>query len=278
MESVSLNESEEKSPLEESSSKEESLEEVSPISLNSFSKSLSPKPKTTRKLPIPRGKKRIFKNMTSPKMSANKLKLVKLFELMYYKAYIVKKYNSNKRNKKTLSVDTKCFWNPIRAKLEKMDYIEAQEWVLSLSSDEEEEIMNLEKNEKNGYLKRLAIIPETKDPTIANILELALNMGLYKGYVEGTSDYIQKNINVNRNNWYNPHYPFKSIYDFISKQDVKDLSKAITNQDFREIKGYLDFYPNPPVTKHKTRPVLRKRAIGKNTVLTRKFSQNNVSL
>jgi hypothetical protein len=211
-------------------------------------------------------------------MSANKLKLVKLFELLYYKAYIVKKYNSNKRNKKTLSVDTKCFWNPVRAKLEKMDYIEAQEWVLSLSDEEEEEIMSLEKNEKNGYLKRLVIIPETKDPTIANILELALNMGLYKGYVEGTSDYIQKNINANRNNWYNPHYPFKSIYDFISKEDVKDLSKAITNQDFREIKSYLDFYPNPPVTKHKTRPVLRKRANGRNTVLTRKFSQNNVSL
>jgi hypothetical protein len=225
-------------------------------------------------VPIPRGK-RIFKNSASPKLSSIKHNLVKLFELVYYKAYIVKKYNSNKNNSvNTYEVDTDCFWNPIQAKLNKKNNVHAKphEWKLSLSGNEEEEIEHLDNNEKNNYLKKIVSIIKNKDPIISNIIEIALNMGLYKGYVEGTSNYIKKNINAKHENWYNPHYPFKSIDDFVDEKQIKTLSRFISDQDVHDIKGYLDVYPNPPETRHYTRRRIKRKSKSKSKSRSRSRS------
>ena len=78
-------------------------------------------------------------------------------------------------------------------------------------------------NEKNHFLIQQVRIPNKEKPVIGKILQIALNMGQYKGIVEGEGTN------------HNPHYLFHSIYDFITHEDVRDLSDKINKQDIDKL-------------------------------------------
>ena len=138
--------------------------------------------------------------------------------------------------------DMNYLWNPIHVLLSKGIVYKAKSWSTEIDEDTEREILELSEvndhgtiNHRNHALIQQVKIPLNEEPTIPNIIKIALYAGIYQGFTEGDG----KN--------YDPEYPITTIYQVIQKSDVDRLSIRLGNGDILEkIKMYLDIYPNPP--------------------------------
>jgi hypothetical protein len=74
--------------------------------------------------------------------------------------------------------------------------------------------------EDNHFIIQQVRIPLTEKPTIRKIIQIALNIGQYRG---GGGKII-----------------FDNIDDFITKKDTIELSKYIPDELVKKISGYLD--------------------------------------
>lgn len=79
-------------------------------------------------------------------------------------------------------------------------------------------------NENNHFIIQQVRIPLNENPTIKKIIQIALNIGQYKG--------------TNNNNFiYN--IKFNNITQFIYKTDIIELSKYISDDTLEKINEYL---------------------------------------
>ena len=188
---------------------------------------------SSRKTPLVRGT-RVF---TNTKLSVNSSKpvLELLFNNVFNKSYMLRKlYTIQKRKNNSIpKFDGAGFWQPIKAVFAENEN-KASSWIHRLKKDKEQQIMSMEEkqangtmNEKNHFLIQQVRIPINEKPSIGKILQIALNMGQYKGIVEGEGTN------------YNPRYLFHSIYDFISIKDVNELSEKIKQADIDKVISYL---------------------------------------
>jgi hypothetical protein len=189
---------------------------------------------SVRGTPSVRGK-RIFNN-TKMSINSSKPVLEQLFNMVFNKSYMLRKHYTlqKRRNNSIPKFDGQGFWQPIK-EICSTDKNEASSWVHYLSLKQEADIMSLNEknangnmNEKNHFLIQQVRIPNKEKPVIGKILQIALNMGQYKGIVEGEGTN------------HNPRYLFHSIYDFITHEDVRDLSDKINKQDIDKLISYLD--------------------------------------
>jgi hypothetical protein len=79
-------------------------------------------------------------------------------------------------------------------------------------------------NEKNHFIIQQVRIPINDKPFIRKIIQLALNIGQYKG------------IN---NNKFIYNIKFNNINQFLFKDDIKELSDHISNEILKRIDDYL---------------------------------------
>ena len=188
---------------------------------------------SSRRTPSVRGK-RLFKN-TTLSIKQSKPVLEQLFNMVFNKSYVLRKHHTiqKRRNQLNPKFDGQGFWQPIKEIFAK-DKNKASSWVHSLQKEQEALIMSLNEknangnmNEKNHFLIQQVRIPHNEEPVVCKILQIALNMGQYKGIVEGEGTN------------HNPSYLFHSIYDFITHNDVHDLSDKIKKQDIDELIAYL---------------------------------------
>jgi hypothetical protein len=196
-----------------------------------------------RKTPSVRGLK-LFNN-TKMNINSSKPVLEQLFNMVYNKSYILRKKHTvqKRRNNSKPKFDGAGFWQPIKAIFSK-DKNKATSWIHKLDTTEEARIMSLTEknangimNEKNHFLIQQVRIPHNEEPVIGKILQIALNMGQYKGIVEGEGTN------------HNPRYLFHSIYDFINSNDVVELSEKIKKQDIDDLGMYLDSLSEKSVSK-----------------------------
>ena len=192
---------------------------------------------TVRRTPLVRGK-RVFMNT---KLSINSAKpvLEQLFNNVFNKSYILRKqYTIQKRRNNSIpKFDGAGFWQPIKGVFANNEN-KASSWLHTLQKEKEEQIMSMEEknangtmNEKNHFLIQQVRIPLNEKPSIGKILQIALNMGQYKGIVEGEGTN------------HHPRYLFRSIYDFIDVKDVNELSDKITQADIDKVLSYLSSLP-----------------------------------
>jgi hypothetical protein len=80
--------------------------------------------------------------------------------------------------------------------------------------------------ENNHFIIQQVRIPLTEKPTIRKIIQIALNIGQYKG--SKVKPYNISRIELN------------NIGQFISQKDIIELSKHIPDVLVRKISGYLD--------------------------------------
>ena len=80
--------------------------------------------------------------------------------------------------------------------------------------------------ENNHFIIQQVRIPLTEKPTIRKIIQIALNIGQYKGR-KG------KPCNISR-------IGLNNIEQFIYRKDIVELSKHIPDDLVRKISGYLD--------------------------------------
>ena len=151
----------------------------------------------------------------------NKTKLEILFDNILDKSYKLRK-------KKPKHFDGKSFWQPIKTILEPLDQYSASKWK-TLSKTKTKKIMLLPEYTINGYENKVidennhfiiqqVRIPLQDKPTIKKIMQIALNIGQYKGI----SKCINKTKNIKNINYNN-------INQFIFKNDIVELSKYLTN-------------------------------------------------
>ena len=147
-----------------------------------------------------------------------------------------------RRQRKHPFFDMHYLWNPILVLLSSGVIYKAKSWNIELDEDNQREIMSLREVNENGVInnRNHSLIQQIKiplhdEPTVPNIIKIALYSGIYQGYVEGDG----KN--------FSPEYPIKSIYDVIEKADVNRLSIRIgTSGVLEKVQNYLDIYKNPP--------------------------------
>ena len=155
------------------------------------------------------------------KIDFNKPKLEILFTKILDKSYQLRKKNP-------LHFDGKGFWQPIKTMLEPLDKHTASKWK-NLSKSKTKKIMLLPEytingydtktiNENNHFIIQQVRIPLQDKPTIKKIMQIALNIGQYKGI----SKCINKTKNIKNINYNN-------INQFIFKNDIVELSKYLTN-------------------------------------------------
>jgi hypothetical protein len=194
---------------------------------------LSRKTPSVRRTPYVRGT-RVFRN-TTLSIKPPKPVLEQLFNMVFNKSYLLRKHHTIQKriNQSKPKFDGQGFWQPIKAIFAK-DKNKASSWVHTLQKEQEACVMRLSEhnpngnmNEKHHFLIQQVRIPNNEEPVIGKILQIALNMGQYKGIVEGEG--------AN----YNPSYLFHSIYDFISHEDVEELSEKIQKQHIDELMAYL---------------------------------------
>ena len=78
--------------------------------------------------------------------------------------------------------------------------------------------------ENNHFIIQQVRIPLNEKPTIKKIIQIALNIGQYKG--------------TNKNNFiYN--IKFNNITQFIYKKDIIELSKYISDETLEKVNEYL---------------------------------------
>ena len=146
-----------------------------------------------------------------------------IFNCVLDKAYKLRKANPTK-------FDGQGFWQPIKKLLEPLDKYSAKTWK-KLSKKLTRSIMLLPEYTINGYEEKIIIennhfiiqqvrIPLTEKPTIRKIIQIALNIGQYKGS--------------------GGKMIFDNIGQFIYRKDIVELSKHIPDDLVRKISGYLD--------------------------------------
>jgi hypothetical protein len=150
-----------------------------------------------------------------------------IFNCVLDKAYKLRKANPT-------NFDGQGFWQPIKKLLEPLDEYSAKKWK-KLPKKLTKKIMLLSEYTINGYDQKSIIennhfiiqqvrIPLTEKPTIRKIIQIALNIGQYRG---GGGKMI-----------------FDNIGQFISRKDIAELSKHIPGDLVRKIREYLDVSTN----------------------------------
>lgn len=133
-----------------------------------------------------------------------------IFNCVLDKAYKLRKANPTK-------FDGQGFWQPIKKILEPLDKYSAKKWK-KLSKKLTRSIMLLPEYTINGYEEKIIIennhfiiqqvrIPLNEKPTIRKIIQIALNIGQYKGS--------------------GGKMIFDNIGQFISQKNIVELSKHI---------------------------------------------------
>ena len=161
--------------------------------------------------------------------SNNKYKLEILFNNVLHKSYQLRKENPN-------TFDGKTFWQPIKKRLETLDNHSASKWK-TLSKSKTKKIMLLPEytingyetkqiNEKNHFMIQQVRIPLQDKPTIKKIIQIALNIGQYKGIIKTKNNNSIKYNNINQ---------------YIYKNDIIKLSNYLTDDIIDEINKYLSF-------------------------------------
>jgi hypothetical protein len=161
------------------------------------------------------------------KKNKNKYNLELLFDSVLEKSYKLRQSNP-------LNFDGQGFWQPIKKILEPLDKYNAKKWK-QISKTKTRKIMLLPEYTINGYENKLinennhfiiqqVRIPLNEKPTIKKIIQIALNIGQYKG--------------TNKNNFiYN--IKFNNITQFIYKKDIIELSKYISDETLEKVNEYL---------------------------------------
>jgi hypothetical protein len=148
-----------------------------------------------------------------------------IFNCVLEKAYKLRKANPTK-------FDGLGFWQPIKKMLEPLDKYSAKKWK-TIPQKIINRIMLLPEYTINGYEEKIIIennhfiiqqvrIPLKEAPTIRKIVQIALNIGQYKGS--------------------GGKIIFNSISDFITKKDIVELSKCIPDELFTKIIDYLSSF------------------------------------
>lgn len=161
------------------------------------------------------------------KKHSNKHNLEILFANVLEKSYKLRKKNPN-------AFDGQGFWQPIKKLLEPLDSYSAKKW-RKISKTKTKKIMLLPEYSINGYETKLideknhfiiqqVRIPLNEKPTIKKIIQIALNIGQYKG------------IN---NNKFIYNIKFNDITQFIYKKDIIELSKHISDEILKKANDYL---------------------------------------
>jgi len=145
-----------------------------------------------------------------------------IFNHVLDKAYKLRKANPTK-------FDGLGFWQPIKKLLEPLDQYSAKKWK-KIPKNLTKKIMLLPEYTINGYEEKSIIennhfiiqqvrIPLKEATTIRKIIQIALNIGQYKGS--------------------GGKIIFNSIDNFITKKDIIELSKYIPDELVRKILDYL---------------------------------------
>ena len=139
------------------------------------------------------------------------------------KAYKLRKANPTK-------FDGQGFWQPIKKLFEPFDEYSAKKWKkipkkltktimllpeYTINGFEEKSII-----ENNHFIIQQVRIPLKEAPTIRKIIQIALNIGQYRGS--------------------GGKMIFNNIGHLISRKDIVELSKHIPDDVVRKIRGYLD--------------------------------------
>ena len=151
------------------------------------------------------------------KKNREKSKLEIIFDKVLEKSYSLRKNNPT-------NFDGQGFWQPIKKLLEPLDHYHAKKWK-KINKNKTRKIMLLPEYSINGYEDKLinennhfiiqqVRIPLKEKPTIKKIVQIALNIGQYKGTNQGNFVYGVK---------------FTDILQFIYKNDIMELSKHISN-------------------------------------------------
>jgi hypothetical protein len=146
-----------------------------------------------------------------------------IFNSVLDKAYKLRKANPTK-------FDGLGFWQPIKKMLEPLDEYSAKKWK-KIPKKMTKKIMLLPEYTINGYEEKSIIednhfiiqqvrIPLTEKPTIRKIIQIALNIGQYKGS--------------------GGKIIFDNIGQFIYRKDIVELSKHIPDVLVRKIREYLE--------------------------------------
>ena len=146
-----------------------------------------------------------------------------IFNNVLDKAYKLRKANPTK-------FDGLGFWQPIKKLLEPLDQYSAKKWK-KIPKKLTRSIMLLPEYTINGYEEKIIIennhfiiqqvrIPLNEKPTIRKIIQIALNIGQYRGS--------------------GGKMIFDNIGQFIYRKDIVELSKHISNEIVGKISGYLD--------------------------------------
>lgn len=150
-----------------------------------------------------------------------------LFNTVLENSYKLRSLNPNK-------FDGQGFWQPIKKLLEPLDIYTAKRWK-QISKEKTEKIMLLPEytingyeikqiNECNHFIIQQVRIPLIEKPTIKKIIQIALNIGQYKGMNNGNYIYDIK---------------FDKISQFIHKVDIIELSKYVTDEILGKVNEYL---------------------------------------
>ena len=160
------------------------------------------------------------------------LKLEFLFNAIIKKFEYLRKHNKN--------VDGLTLWQPLKQILSSLDHYSAEKFK-HISFVLTDKIMKLPEYTKNGYgidtiiesnhfIIQQIRIPMKDKPTIKKILQLALNIGQWKGYPDNT---IYQSIDYNNTN-------LDKLSRYIFSSDVIKLSNLITDNIYDKIINYLD--------------------------------------
>jgi hypothetical protein len=146
-----------------------------------------------------------------------------IFNCVLDKAYKLRKANPTK-------FDGQGFWQPIKKILEPLDIYSAKKWK-KISKKLTKSIMLLPEYTINGYEEKSIIefnhfiiqqvrIPLKEAPTIRKIIQIALNIGQYRGS--------------------GGKMIFDNIGQFIYRKDIVELSKHIPDDLVGKIREYLE--------------------------------------
>ena len=160
-------------------------------------------------------------------------KLEVLFNLVLLASY--------KQRKKNKQFDGFNFWQPIKKELEKLDKYDDIIKFKKIPDSLVKTIMEISEFYKNGYGKENIIeshhfliqqvrIPTNEKASVKKIIQIALNIGQWKGLPNET---IYKDIKYDNTK-------LDDIYTYISKTSLNKLSKYIDNDIISNIEKYIN--------------------------------------
>jgi hypothetical protein len=137
-----------------------------------------------------------------------------------------KSYELRKKNKETFN--GKGFWLPIKQMLDELDIFEAS-WkkinpkIIDIIMLKTEYKIDGHRNKKiieeSHFIIQQIRIPLEEKPTIKKIIQIALNIGQYKGIKE--TQYF-------------------NLFNYFSQEDISMLSSKISDKIMSDINNYLD--------------------------------------